>query len=423
MNKLLLIFFVFWFGICESQGQYVTIRGRVTHASDGLSYAAIFTEDTSIGVAADTAGYFRLNVPALKIASKLVISCLGYTSRSIEVPPKDTVINIELQPYINILNEVIVYAKTDSAKQIIEKMLGSVDKNYAHYIYEAQAFYSETVRQSKKFVKTSEALVRIQDRGYEHPIEKDGLVLFKIEQLRTKGEGPDLSWIEALANWFFEKNGVYLTLKDDPLRKKKIFNWFETVGSGLLEQSNTETSFLASPNFLEGYNFHLDSISKINNQDVYCLSFYNNNSEALSVGEGNLFIQKKDFALIEYRARLIKTKKRDPINWNLYAPLKDSTLYECHAKYREVNGKYFLHYLASKSLGNNSSFLTRNHKQGTTGMVYQYKQLIVKTILTEGFKKMKPKESYPIDEDIADAKVKYDKVFWENQNILTGKDH
>lgn len=423
LNQLLLLILSFvGASIHQLQGQSITVRGRVIHASDGLSYATVFTENLSAGTSADTAGYFELEIPSPPSSSKLVISCLGYSPRTIEVPPRDTVMLVELSPLVQILKEITVYAEADSAKAIIEKMLNHVRNNYPNSPYEAKVFYSEAVKQGSTFVKTTDAFLRLQDRGYNRPLEQHGSILFKVEQLRKRGENPDLNWLAALQNWFYERNGVYLIMKDDPIRNKKKFNWFEVVGSRHTDEtvSARGSSFLASSNFLEGYDFRIDSTGTINNQKVYCLSFFNDNHNALSVGEGNLYIQKHDFALVEYRARLIKTRTKDPLNWNLYVPVEDSILYECHAKYKNARGKYFLYYLATKSLGNNSGFLTRDHRQGNDGVVYQYKQLLVESVLTKGFKKIKSGDSYPIDEDLADSKTKYDDSFWKNQQTLPG---
>jgi hypothetical protein len=164
----------------------------------------------------------------------------------------------------------------------------------------------------------------------------------------------------------------------------------------------------------------LDSTGVVDREQVYFLSFSNPLKTALSFGEGQLVIKKTDYALLEYRARLVKTDRQDPTNWELYQPFQGNLLFDLHVRYRKFNGKYYLNYLSSRSMGSNSSFLTRDSdkKRVQDGVVYIFKQVLVRDIQTKDFSLFRSKDTYPFDEEIADADVEYDVDFWNLQQVI-----
>lgn len=410
----------------HASAQMITIRGRVTHALDGVSYAAIFVDKLSLGVAADEDGYFQLRIRQSDLPVRAVVSSLGYKSLTIDLNKVETLKVIELELDVHVLPEVVVKARFDSARFILKNMLKRLSKNYPTKTYQMNAFYTEAVRQGHRTVKTTDAYIHVQDKGYHRAIEQPGSVQFKVEHLRVVGKGPVVGWLESISNWFYGKNGFYLAVKDEPLRKKEIFNWFENVGgiSGTGGQQNVEQpgvrSFLASRDFQDGYEFRLDSTGVVDGEQVYFLSFSNPLKTALSFGEGQLVVKKADYALLEFRARLVKTDRQDPTNWNLYQTFQGNLLFDLHVRYRKFNGKYYLSYLSSRSMGSNSGFLTRDFdkKRVQDGVVYIFKQVLVRDIQTKDFSLFRSKDTYPIDEEIADADVKCDVDFWNLQQVI-----
>ncbi len=91
--------------ICSAQ---IKLRGRVLSAGDNkpLAGATINLKGTGNKVAADSAGYFRINVPG---GALLSVSFLGYQSEEVQVPldvKADLIIKLELSA--NNLEEIIV---------------------------------------------------------------------------------------------------------------------------------------------------------------------------------------------------------------------------------------------------------------------------------------------------------------------------
>ncbi|MFO7922313.1 MAG: TonB-dependent receptor [Bacteroidales bacterium] len=110
MRKMTILLSLFVFcGIFTLQSQTVQITGTVTSAEDGSSLpgVAVVLQGTSIGTVTDFEGRYSLDVPAN--AEVLVFSFVGMST--VEVPIEGrTVINVEMEPELLAVDEVIVVA-------------------------------------------------------------------------------------------------------------------------------------------------------------------------------------------------------------------------------------------------------------------------------------------------------------------------
>ncbi|MCF8373591.1 MAG: SusC/RagA family TonB-linked outer membrane protein [Bacteroidales bacterium] len=89
--------------------QVKTISGTVTSLEDGepLPYVSVFIKGTTKGVSTDLDGNYKIT--DVKSSDIIVFSFIGLETKSIEVKTQ-TVINVELGPTANKLNEVVVTA-------------------------------------------------------------------------------------------------------------------------------------------------------------------------------------------------------------------------------------------------------------------------------------------------------------------------
>ena len=109
-NALLLFVFVFVFcGVFSMQAQTRQITGTVTSAEDGSTIpgASVLVLGTTIGTVTDFEGAYSLSVPA--DAATLMVSYIGFVTQEVFIDGR-TVVNVELEPDVLALEEVVVTA-------------------------------------------------------------------------------------------------------------------------------------------------------------------------------------------------------------------------------------------------------------------------------------------------------------------------
>ena len=133
---------------CGVQAQEAVIKGVVTDSitGEGLPFASVIYQGTTIGTSTDMDGGFSLAVPAIE--RTLEISYLGYDTQRITVKPgRSRQVHIRLAPTGITLNEVVVkpgkerYRKKDNpavafVKQVIERRNSNDPRNRDYYRYD-----------------------------------------------------------------------------------------------------------------------------------------------------------------------------------------------------------------------------------------------------------------------------------------------
>lgn len=100
----------------EALAQDRTVTGRVTGSDDGLPLpqVTVLLKGTGNGTPTDADGNYRLSVPA--DGGTLIFRYLGYVTQEVEIGGR-TVINIQLQPDVTSLGEVVVTGYGTSTKE------------------------------------------------------------------------------------------------------------------------------------------------------------------------------------------------------------------------------------------------------------------------------------------------------------------
>ena len=109
----------------ESDGQAeVSVSGKITDENgEGLQGVTILVSGTSTGTTTDAEGAFQLNVPE---DASLTISFIGYITQNISVGGR-SVINVQLEPDLEILEEVVVVGYGTQEKAKVTGALVSID--------------------------------------------------------------------------------------------------------------------------------------------------------------------------------------------------------------------------------------------------------------------------------------------------------
>lgn len=123
-----------------SPSRNLTFSGKVIDSETGevVPYAAVAINGGGTGTLADDEGQFSVHVPGFRQGKeKLVVSFLGYTTRSILLDKNHTTnLVIKLHPQTQMLNEIVVtkkryHNKNNPAVELIQKVIANKDKNKA----------------------------------------------------------------------------------------------------------------------------------------------------------------------------------------------------------------------------------------------------------------------------------------------------
>ena len=135
------ILFVLLFVAMHGQSQTLQVRGTVTTASKPISSVSVQVKGTPKGVRTDRKGEYTITV---KVSDVLVFSHIGMQTVEYSVKEGDAVLNVDLTPKIEELQEVVVKKKKPATqkellaayptnKRLIKTTFGIWDKDRASF--------------------------------------------------------------------------------------------------------------------------------------------------------------------------------------------------------------------------------------------------------------------------------------------------
>ena len=282
-----------------------------------LIFASISVSGTTISTISNSEGKFSIKIPLERQNSNLVISYLGYKNKVIPIkdlkPEKNILV---LEPSNTILEEVVV--KVLDAKNIFLAVLKNRSQNYGVDPIQMTGFYRETIRKRRSYVSLSESIVTIQKQPFSLG-SQDQINLFK-----------------------GRKNADYAKL--DTVNFKLQGGPFSALYIDLIKYP----SFLFSENAFEVYDFSLEEITQINDNQVLVLAFKQKPNNENPLYYGKLYIDAKSLAVIsasfqlnvedKVKAGLQFTSKK-PVGVDVYP-----TEVRYQINYRQQNGKWIFAY-------------------------------------------------------------------------------
>jgi hypothetical protein len=363
---LQVLFFLILFSLlctsCAFAQNTFIIRGRLINADtkDPVSAASIFIRKAGIGVISNDIGEYVFHIPYENRLDTVCISSLGYKNYYIVLGSDNNNDNltIKLKPSAYMLDPIIVKSKNKrgTAERLIKKAIENIDTNYPQQGYQISGYYRDYLEKHHQYFNLLEAALEVEDKGFSTDDAKTSRI--RIVQMRYN---PSYLYDSSQIMLYDNRRmkyipGAYINPMDG--------NEFLILRShDALRNNNRFTlSFLDyfSKNFVHNHNFKIDSITYINDIQVYSISFkYNNrygyDSAANFSANGYLLLRKDNFAL--YR-----------ITYNTYIFDKDydGRLYNLVIEYREMEGRYYPQYL---SFGN--YFKIRNRVDTSTFKMQQ----------------------------------------------------
>ena len=140
-KRIIFLIIVFIGSHVYSQNIEKNISGIISDANGPLDNVNIYIKGESTGIISDSKGHYSIQV---KSGSILVFSSIGFQTQEVKIKRKTSVLNIQLLPKVEKLNEVVLKkrrAKTQKElleeyprnKRLIKTSLGIVDKDRASF--------------------------------------------------------------------------------------------------------------------------------------------------------------------------------------------------------------------------------------------------------------------------------------------------
>lgn len=283
-----------------------------------LVFASLSIAESNISTITNTEGEFNLKVPENSNSQQVIISFLGYKTKTISLSQLSATKNkIFMEVSILELSGVDLSVPKDP-KTLVLETLAKKGQNYFENPTLMTAFYRETIKKRRKNVSLSEAVVNIYKTPYTSE-RRDAVELYKARK------STDYSKLDTVA----------LKLQGGP------FN-------ALFVDIMKYPEYIFTEESVEDYDFSFDRSTRVNDKLIYIVNFKQNETVTYPLYEGKLYIDAENKILTsaifslnitdrEKAARLFVRKK--PRNANVWP-----TEVAYRVDYREKGGKWYYGY-------------------------------------------------------------------------------
>ncbi|MBN2484340.1 MAG: carboxypeptidase-like regulatory domain-containing protein [Bacteroidales bacterium] len=369
---------------------FIEIEGKLIDEATKkpVVFATVFVTGTSIGTVSNIDGEFILKVPKNKEQATISFAHIGYENKIVAVAGLLAPINtIEIKTATVPIDEVVVRPADGLA--IILAALEKIPSNYSDVAEMQTAFYRETVKQNKKYVSVSEAVLDIYKAPYKSTFDYDRLKIYKGRKSH------DVKKMDT----------VVVKLQGGP-KTSLLLDVVKNPGDIL----DRET--------LEYYNFFLAGITTVDNRETYVIHFDQKDGVEYPLYMGNIYIDTKTYAFsgfdfnlsekgLPYASKYLVKKK--PVNMKI-----DVENGHYLIKYRFDNDRWYLNYVRSE-IEFSSKWKQKLFKSDFQIML----EMAVTDRDRENIEKFATKETVKLNEVFADQ-VSYfeDDSFWGDYNTI-----
>jgi hypothetical protein len=398
------------------------IYGKVlSENNEPIPYANVGLLNLRMGTSTNEVGLFLLRFEQGEYihSDTLIISALGYKSfRKPMSGIADTLV-VRLKDHKVNLNEIII--TNLSAAEIVDEMFAHKRQNYPRKKFKVQAFFRGLIRNDSTYVKMTEAMLNISDKGYNKVSDTN----IWLQELKSIDER-DLDSLDIIYEELAEVNEAYRL-------------W----GLDFMNYSFNKIDYFLAPS---AFNYALDSISYFDDKLVYCISAVNKSSNKSMRFYNRLFIEMESFALIEsHRGWLVDNpdKKSTAKSLGSIGHSADGKhMRKEVVQYNYFQGKWYLSHISFtssviggdkqkvKRLANEQARSTGSTELNYSGIKYDGRVLdpdknnyfrhdeILITYVFDKSEKFARKQLMDRKKYVSRYNVLYDESFWNNQSQL-----
>ena len=371
----------------ESFNEY---RAKVVDKKNGeiLIYANVSVVGSNVSTVTNSEGEFSLKIGKDLLDAKLVISHIGYKSKTVTLAElNQEKAKVELEPTSVELPEISVVSK--NAEALIREVLDRKDKNYSSDLNRMTAFYRETIKKGRSYVSLSEAVAEIYKQPY-NSYKNDIVTLYKA---RKKADYSKLDTVS-----FKLQGGPFNSLYLDIMRYPDM---------------------IFTDEMMANYEFTFDRSTYMDKRLIFVIDFKQRAGVVDPLYYGKLYIDAKNYAMksavfnLNIQNRDLASKMfvlKKPYNADVY-PVEASYRID----YTEKAGKWYYSY-SRIQLGLKINWKKRLFKTTYNSTI---EMAVTDWELDTDKKLVNPKERIKPSIVISDEAVGFsDPSFWGEYNVI-----
>ncbi len=299
---------------------FIEYKGEVLddESNKPLVFASLTIEGSNISTITNTEGEFALKVPKNMSEGKVIISFLGYKTKTLPLidlsKNKNTIL---MKVSVMALSEVKLSGPKD-AMELVKETLKRKGKNYFDDPTLMTAFYRETIKKRRRNVSLSEAVVNIYKTPYTSE-RRDGVQLYKARK------STDYKRMDTVA----------LKLQGGP------FN-------ALFVDIMKYPEYIFDDQSIEDYVFSFDHSTRVNDRLIYIIDFKQNENITAQLYKGKLYIDAENKILTSAIYSLNITDKEKASKLFVRKKPKNAKVWPTEVAYRvdyrEKNGRWYYGY-------------------------------------------------------------------------------
>lgn len=364
------------------------IRGKIIdkNTREPVEFANISLVGKSIGTVSNSEGEFILKITPAFIYDTIGISYIGYKifKQPVANLLSDNIIHL-IPEYIPI-QEVII-RKIDPVL-LLRNAIEKIPVNYSNHPSILTSFYRESVKESRRYVIVTEAVLQTYKSPYTRLYENDQIKIVKARKSQ------DINLTDSIILKI--KAGLSTTL--------------------LLDYVKHPANFLTNDGFKD-YSYKMADVMIDNEKEAYVIMFdYKGNNDyppftgKIYLDLNSLAIKSINFSLkenkIEKAGQFFVIKK--PRDFRV-KPLKAEYL----VKFTEFNSKYYLNFIRCET-----EFKIRRKKQFFGKVFNTVLEMAVTEIDTVNIKRFKAREVAKTMKILTDQVREYNELYWEEYNYI-----
>ena len=306
--------------IQDQETSFKEYKGKVIdgNSKKPLVFATLALENTNVSTISNTEGEFSLKIPADVSEGSVLVSFLGYGSKSIPLQQLKNVGNkIVLSVSVTRLSEVNIKVPKN-AEELVRETLKQKGENYFDDPTLMTAFYRETIKKRRRNVSLSEAVVNIYKTPY-NTTKRDAVQLFKARK------STDYSRLDTVA----------LKLQGGP------FN-------ALFIDVMKYPEYIFSNESISKYDFAFDGSTRVNDKLIYIVNFKQRDYLDEPLFKGKLYIDAENKILTSAIYSLNITNRAEASRMFVRKKPRNADVWPTEVAYRvdyrEKNNKWYYGY-------------------------------------------------------------------------------
>jgi len=304
----------------EQETSFKEYKGKVmdSDSKKPLVFATVALGGSNISTVSNTEGEFALKVPTDVSEGTVLVSFLGYGSKSIPLAQlKEDGNKIALSVSITKLSEVNIEVPKN-AEELVRETFKRKGENYFDNPTLMTAFYRETIKKRRRNVSLSEAVVNIYKTPY-NTSRRDAVQLFKARK------STDYSRLDTLA----------LKLQGGP---------FNALFIDLIKYPE----YIFADESISDYVYTFDGSTRVNDKLIYIVAFKQREDLTAPLYQGKLYIDAENKILTSAIYSLNITDKNEASKMFVRKKPRNASVWPTEVAYRvdyrEKNNKWYYGY-------------------------------------------------------------------------------